>query len=215
MSNRQPVGQPGSLLGTLGIDPFGLEGPVRTPNPNCMPHNILYHLPPIILISAPFRHSSGVVSVPLGAQPPPSFVGQQLPEPRFPSSGSVSCSRTAAASSSLGGDGSQAGHIEQTSSILTGQKANGISFRTESSSVAFAFISTFHWSIESIGGTPLAMCRSSVASTPTSVVNVLYPVCDSIAPDQLHNYQPTTESSGAGRCRVPGSLTIAHVDECI
>jgi hypothetical protein len=52
----------------------------------------VHHLPPTILIRAPFRHSSGLVSVPLGAHPPPSAVGQQLSEPRFPSSGSVSCS---------------------------------------------------------------------------------------------------------------------------
>jgi hypothetical protein len=145
MSKRQPVGHPGSLLGTLGMELFGLKGPVCTPNPNCTPQIILYlrhdtvqqqqqhsaqfhqcinpkitvcsgcarnlesttdnglllcnverrrvhHLPPTILIRAPFRHSSGLVSVPLGAHPPPSAVGQQLSEPRFPSSGSVSCS---------------------------------------------------------------------------------------------------------------------------
>jgi hypothetical protein len=70
---------------------------------------------------------------------------------------------------------------------LTGQNASGISVRTESFSVAFGFMSTFHWSIESIGGTPLAMCRSSVASTPTSVVKVLYPVCDRIEPDSANS----------------------------
>ena len=37
------------------------------PNPNCSPQIILYHLPPISLMSAPFRHSLGLVLVPLGA----------------------------------------------------------------------------------------------------------------------------------------------------
>jgi hypothetical protein len=38
----------------------------RTPNPNCCPHTIFSHLPPIFLMSAPFRHSEGASLVPFG-----------------------------------------------------------------------------------------------------------------------------------------------------